>query len=67
MAGMVLSRLAYDKISRAQRANRSDVEGHAQHAKVLLDQINDELKLSLLRLPNKTDADSFRSYTPMML
>jgi hypothetical protein len=45
-AAQKLSRQAYDKISRAQKANRYDMEGHAQKAKVLLDQVNDELKLA---------------------
>jgi hypothetical protein len=45
-AAQKLSRQAYDKISRAQSANRYDMEGHAQKAKVLLDQVNDELKLA---------------------
>jgi len=40
------SRQAYDKISRAQKANRYDMEGHAQIAKELLGQVNDELKLA---------------------
>lgn len=45
-AAQKLSRQAYDKITRAQRINRYDMEGHAQNAKVLLDQVNDELKLA---------------------
>jgi len=47
-AAQRLSRQAYDKISRAQRANRYNMEGHAQKAKELLDQVNDELKLAAL-------------------
>jgi len=35
---------AYDKISAAQEANEFDMEGHAAHAKQLLDQANNELK-----------------------
>lgn len=45
-AAQKLSQQAYEKISRAQRANRYDMEGHAQNAKVLLEQVNDELKLA---------------------
>jgi hypothetical protein len=45
-AAQRLSRQASDKISRAQRANRYDMEGHAQKAKELLAQVNDELKLA---------------------
>lgn len=47
-AAQKLSQQAYAKISRAQRANRYDMEGHAQNAKVLLEQVNDELKLAAL-------------------
>ncbi len=45
-AAQRLSRQAYDKIVRAQRANEYDMEGHAQKAKVLLEQVNEELKLA---------------------
>jgi len=45
-AAQRLSRQAYGKISRAQNANRYNMEGHAQKAKELLDQVNDELKLA---------------------
>jgi hypothetical protein len=45
-AAQRLSRQAYDKIDKAQRANQYDMEGHAQKAKELLDQVNEELKLA---------------------
>ncbi len=35
---------AYAKISDAQRANEFDMDGHAAHAKELLDQANREIK-----------------------
>lgn len=35
---------AYQKIVDAQQANEWDMNGHAQKAKDLLDQVNDELK-----------------------
>jgi F0F1-type ATP synthase membrane subunit b/b' len=35
---------AYDKIVAAQRANEFDMKGHAQKAKELLEQVNNELK-----------------------
>jgi hypothetical protein len=35
---------AYNKILEAQRANEWDLQGHAQKAKELLDQANNELK-----------------------
>ncbi|HLI63984.1 MAG TPA: hypothetical protein VKV05_11325 [Terriglobales bacterium] len=37
---------AFDKITAAQQANRYDMEGHAQKAKNLLLQANQELKLA---------------------
>lgn len=45
-AAQKLSQQAHAKITRAQRANRYDMEGHAQNAKELLEQVNDELKLA---------------------
>jgi hypothetical protein len=45
-AAQRLSRQAYDKIVAAQKANEYDLEGHAQKAKELLDQVNEELKLA---------------------
>ena len=45
-AAQRLSRQAYDKIVAAQKANEYDLEGHAQKAKDLLDQVNQELKLA---------------------
>ena len=37
---------AYEKIMMAQEANEWDLQGHAQKAKNLLDQVNNELKLA---------------------
>ena len=45
-AAQRLSRQAFDKIVAAQRANEWDLNGHAQKAKDLLDQVNNELKLA---------------------
>ena len=45
-AAQRLSRQAYNKISAAQKANEFDMDGHAQKAKDLLDQVNNELKLA---------------------
>lgn len=45
-AAQRLSRQAFEKIQAAQRANEWDMEGHAQKAKELLDQVNAELKLA---------------------
>ena len=41
-----LSRQAYEKVVAAQKANEWDMQGHAQKAKELLDQVNAELKLA---------------------
>ena len=43
-AAQHLSEQAYQKIIAAQKANEWDMEGHAQKAKELLDQANNELK-----------------------
>jgi len=43
-AAQRLSSQAYQKILEAQRANEFDLGGHAQKAKDLLDQVNNELK-----------------------
>ncbi len=45
-AAQRLSRQAYNKIVAVQQANEWDMEGHAQKAKELLDQVNNELKLA---------------------
>jgi hypothetical protein len=45
-AAQRLSRQAYEKIVAAQQANEWDLAGHAQKAKDLLDQANNELKLA---------------------
>lgn len=43
-AAQRLSAQAYQKIVAAQQANEWDLNGHAQKAKELLDQVNHELK-----------------------
>jgi F0F1-type ATP synthase membrane subunit b/b' len=43
-AAQRLVRQAFEKITAAQRANEWDLNGHAQKAKELLDQVNVELK-----------------------
>ena len=43
-AAQRLSRQAWDRVVAAQRANEWDMQGHAQKAKDLLDQANNELK-----------------------
>ena len=45
-AAQRLSAQAYQKIIAAQEANEWDMQGHAQKAKNLLDQVNNELKLA---------------------
>jgi hypothetical protein len=43
-AAQRLTAQAYEKIIAAQKANEWDMQGHAQKAKDLLDQANNELK-----------------------
>lgn len=45
-AAQRLSAQAYQKVIDAQQANEWDLGGHAQKAKNLLDQVNNELKLA---------------------
>ena len=45
-AAQRLSQQAWDKVVAAQQANEWDLQGHAQRAKELLDQVNKELKLA---------------------
>jgi hypothetical protein len=45
-AAQRFSQQAYNKIIAAQQANEWDMQGHAQKAKNLLDQVNSELKLA---------------------
>jgi hypothetical protein len=45
-AAQRLSTQAFEKIVAAQKANEWDMNGHAQKAKDLLDQVNSELKLA---------------------
>jgi hypothetical protein len=45
-AAQRLSRQAWQRIVDAQQANEWDLQGHAQKAKNLLDEVNNELKLA---------------------
>ena len=45
-AAQRLSLQAYEKIVAAQQANEWDMQGHAQKAKNLLDEVNRELKMA---------------------
>jgi hypothetical protein len=45
-AAQRLSRQAWQRVVDAQHANEWDMNGHAQRAKDLLDQVNRELKLA---------------------
>ena len=45
-AAQRLSQQAWEKVTAAQQANEWDMQGHAAKAKELLDQVNQELKLS---------------------
>lgn len=45
-AAQRLAAQAFERIVAAQKANEYDMEGHAQKAKELLDQVNAELKLA---------------------
>ena len=45
-AAQRLSRQAWQKVLDAQKANEWDMDGHAQKAKNLLDEVNQELKLA---------------------
>jgi len=45
-AAQRLSEQAYQKIVAAQEANEWDMQGHAQKAKELLEQVNQQLKLA---------------------
>jgi hypothetical protein len=45
-AAQRFSQQAWEKIVAAQEANEWDLAGHAQRAKNLLDQVNNELKLA---------------------
>jgi hypothetical protein len=45
-AAQRLSRQAYERIVAAQEANEWDMQGHAQKAKNLLDEVSNELKLA---------------------
>jgi len=45
-AAQRLSQQAWQKVVDAQQANEWDMQGHAQKAKGLLDQVNQELKLA---------------------
>jgi hypothetical protein len=45
-AAQRLSQQAWERIVAAQKANEWDMQGHAQKAKGLLDEVNRELKLA---------------------
>ena len=45
-AAQRLSQRAFEKIVEAQHANEWDMQGHAQKAKELLEQANNELKMA---------------------
>jgi hypothetical protein len=45
-AAQRLAAQAFDKLEAAQKANEYDMDGHAQKAKDLLKQANDEIKLA---------------------
>jgi len=45
-AAQRLSQQAFERIVAAQQANEWDMQGHAQKAKNLLDEVNRELKLA---------------------
>jgi hypothetical protein len=45
-AAQRLSQQAWERVVAAQKANEFDMQGHAQKAKDLLDQVNSELKLA---------------------
>jgi len=45
-AAQRLSRQAWQRVQDAQKANEWDMDGHAQKAKELLDQVNNELKIA---------------------
>lgn len=45
-AAQRLSEQAFNKIVAAQQANEWDMQGHAQKAKELLDQVNQQLKMA---------------------
>lgn len=45
-AAQRLCEQAWERVSAAQQANEFDMEGHAQKAKNLLDEVNRELKLA---------------------
>ena len=45
-AAQRLTQQAYEKLVSAQQANEWDMEGHAQKAKNLLDEVNRELKIA---------------------
>ena len=45
-AAQRLSQQAWERIVAAQKANEWDMQGHAQKAKELLDEVNRELKLA---------------------
>jgi hypothetical protein len=55
-AAQRFSRQAWDKVVAAQQANEWDMDGHAQKAKNLLDEVNRELKIAA-EAANRHDHD----------
>jgi hypothetical protein len=55
-AAQRFSQQAYEKIVAAQQANEWDMDGHAQKAKNLLDEVNRELKIAA-ETANRHDHD----------
>ena len=45
-AAQKLSLEAFEKLTAAQKANEYDMDGHAEKAKGLLEQVNNEIKLA---------------------
>jgi hypothetical protein len=52
-AAQRFSQQAYEKIVAAQQANEWDMQGHAQKAKELLEQVNNELKQAAMAANKK--------------
>ncbi|MBF0544031.1 MAG: hypothetical protein HQM08_06350 [Candidatus Riflebacteria bacterium] len=62
-AAQKLAQQAFEKISQAQKANEWDMNGHAQKAKELLEQANNELKLAA-EAANKEPEKTENKMTP---
>jgi len=55
---------AYNRIADAQRANHGQLEGHAAHAKQLLTQANEELRLAADVANEHQDEQQYQSGPP---